>query len=357
MLNYKKKEKIIFLVILLLFLVITIFTFNNDFLYKKKIMKISNIKEIKEEVVVNSIGIHEKIYTKQISGTITNGKDKGKKITLEYEDTFSNVITEKYKKGDKVFISSNSIVGLKRDCYLIIMVEIFILLLLILGKKRGILTLFTVAVNTIIFYFGIDLYLKGINLLLMCIIISILTTVFSLTIVNGRNKKTLSAVISTLVSLLVLLIIIIITCKLSKYSGINFTEINFLTVPYEDVFIAEILIGGLGAIMDVAMTIVSAISEIIEKNPNVSTESLKKSGKAISTDIMGTMINVLLFTYLCSGLDKFVLASRNGFSITNYITSNLTIEETRFLVGSIGIVLTIPISLYITIKMFRKGKV
>ena len=122
MLNFKKKEKIFFLVISLLFLVITIFTFNNDFLYKKKIMKISNIKEIKEEVVVNSIGIHEKIYKKQISGIITNGKDKGKKISLEYEDTFSNVITEKYKIGDKVFISSNSIVGLKRDCYLIIII-------------------------------------------------------------------------------------------------------------------------------------------------------------------------------------------------------------------------------------------
>lgn len=348
-----KFELITILSIIILSIFTTIFSINDDFMYKKSILKITHIENIKEEVVQNSTGIHEKIYTKEIEGIYTNGKNKNKKEKIIYDESYSSVVTDKYKVGDKIFVDSNEIVGLKRDTYIVIFIWIFILLLFILGKKRGILTLVTVGINTIIFYYGLSLYLKGINLLLMCFIISILSTVISLALVNGINKKTLSAILSTLLSLSILLIMVLLVCKLSKYSGINFTEINFLTVPYEDVFIAEIMIGGLGAIMDVSMTIVSAISELIEKDPKISIKSLKKSGKEISKDIMGTMINVLFFTYLCSGLDTFVLATRNGFSIINYITNNLTIEETRFLVGSIGIVLTIPVSLFVTIKFFK----
>lgn len=349
-----KKEKTILAIIISIFLAITIFFFNNDFIYKKTIMKITDIELVKEEIVENSMGIHEKIYTKKITGIITNGKRKGKKTTIEYAEFYSNVVTENYKIGDKVFIESSRISGLKRDSHIIIFIEIFIVLLYLLGRKRGLLTLLTIIINSGIFYAGINLYLKGINLLFLCFIISIISTIISLSIVNGINKKTLSEVISIIISILILSLIVITTCKITNYSGINFTELNFLTVPYEDIFMAGILIGGLGAIMDVSMTIVSSISELIEKNPKITKKALRKSGKAISKDIMGTMINVLFFTYLCSNLDIFVLATRNGFSVINYITSNLTIEETRFFVGAIGIVLTIPVSLNVTIKMFKK---
>ena len=77
--------------------------------------------------------------------------------------------------------------------------------------------------------------------------------------------------------------------------------------------------------------------------------------KEIGKDIMSTMSNVLFFTYLCAGLPIFVLALRNGFTIFNYITTNFSLELSRFLVGSIGIVLTIPISAFISIKLMKRG--
>ena len=112
--------------------------------------------------------------------------------------------------------------------------------------------------------------------------------------------------------------------------------------------------GGLGAIMDVAITISSSISELIDKDNNIEKRNLIKSGKMIGKDIMGTMMNVLFFTYLCSGLPIFVLALRNGYTLSNYINNNFSLEITRFLTGSIGIVLTIPISIYISMKVFKK---
>ena len=71
---------------------------------------------------------------------------------------------------------------------------------------------------------------------------------------------------------------------------------------------------------------------------------------------MSTMSNVLFFTYLAASLPIFVLAIRNGYSLNNYIRNSFSLEISRFLVGSIGIVMTIPISTFISIKIFKGGK-
>ena len=154
---------------------------------------------------------------------------------------------------------------------------------------------------------------------------------------------------------LVMLITIVIIVNFAGYKGINFNELSFLTVPIEDIILPELLIGSTGAIMDVAITISSSISELIQKDNNISVKNLKKSAREIGKDIMSTMSNVLFFTYLCSGLPIFVLALRNGFSMYNYISSNFTLELTRFLIGSIGIVLTIPVSAHTSIKLMKRG--
>ena len=146
-----------------------------------------------------------------------------------------------------------------------------------------------------------------------------------------------------------------IIIKITNYKGINLNELSFLTVPAKDIILPELLIGSLGAIMDVSITISASIAELIEKNKKISKKQLNKSAKQIGSDIMTTMTNVLFFTYICSGLPIYVLAIRNGFSIYNYITTNFSLELTRFLVGSIGIIMTIPISTYITIKVFKRG--
>ena len=108
--------------------------------------------------------------------------------------------------------------------------------------------------------------------------------------------------------------------------------------------------------MDVAITMAAAISELVEKDKNISIKNLKKSSKQIGKDIMSTMTNVLFFTYLCGGLPIFVLAIRNGFSVYNYISTNFSLELTRFLVGSIGIVMTIPIATFTCIRMIRNSE-
>lgn len=350
----KKKEKICLVIIILFSIISILFTLNNDNFYKKEIMKINSIETKEEEVVTNPFGFKERYKKLEVKGIITNGKNKGNEEVITYDESYSSIVTEKYRKGDKVFISNHDIDTLKRDTYIVAFIDIFIILMFLLAKYRGLITIANTLFNTLIFYFGLELYFKGMNLLLLCMIEAVVFTTISLLVSSGRNKKTYSAIISSIVSTIILLIMSLVIIKLTDYKGTNFNELSFLTVPFEDVFIASIMMGGLGAIMDVCITISSSIAELIEKDKNISRKALVKSGKEIGRDIMGTMINVLFFTYLATGLPVFILALRNGYSISNYINNNFNLEITRFLTGSIGIVLSIPISLFISLKIFKK---
>lgn len=347
-------KKIISIILIFISIVLLIFVYNDDFIYKDKIIKVTNIETTEEEVLQNDLGLKETHSTKKITGIITNGKDKGKEKTVTIEETYSSVVTDKYKVNDKLILKGTEI-ELKRDFYLAFMFILFINLIFIVGFFKGLLSVLSVAINSIIFYIGLLLYFKGINLLFICVIESILFSILSLILASGVNKKTMSAVISVITSTIIITIMLLIIVHFTNYKGINFNEISFLTVPLEDIILPELLIGSMGAIMDVAITISSSIAELIEKDKKISEERLNKSAKEIGKDIMSTMSNVLFFTYLCAGLPIFVLALRNGFTMHNYITTNFSLELTRFLVGSIGIVMTIPISAFISIRLMKRG--
>lgn len=347
-------KKIISIILLIISIIILVFVYNDDFLYSKQVMKITNIETTNEEISENSLGIKEKYYTKEISGIITNGKNKGTKKKITYEETYSSIVTDKYRVNDKLILDGNDL-DLKRDFYLVLMVFLFINLIYLVGSFKGLLSVISLIFNMLVFYLGLSLYFKGVNLLLVTIIEMIIFSITSLFLASGINKKTIAAIISVIISTLTMLILLLIVIKTTNYKGINFNEISFLTVPLEDIIIPELLIGTVGAVMDVAITISSSIAELIEKNKRISIKSLNKSAKEIGKDIMSTMTNVLFFTYLCAELPIFVLALRNGFSMFNYITTNITLELSRFLVGSIGIIMTIPLSAFVSIKLMKRG--
>ena len=145
-------KKITLIIILFISFLTLIFVYNDDFLYSKEVMKITNIKTIEEDTSSNMYGLEEKYYTKKITGVITNGKDKGSKREIEYEETYSSVVTDKYRVGDKVIIDGSDI-DLKRDFYLTLMLVVFLILIFIVGSYKGLLSIASVILNMIISFF------------------------------------------------------------------------------------------------------------------------------------------------------------------------------------------------------------
>src|SRR5690625_5423047 len=86
---------------------------------------------------------------------------------------------------------------------------------------------------------------------------------------------------------------------------------QFLTRPYKLIFLAGLFIGSLGAVMDVAISISSALYELYQKNNDISDEALKASGMDIGKDIMGTMTNILFFAYVSGSMPMLILYLKN----------------------------------------------
>ncbi|NMM64074.1 YibE/F family protein [Clostridium sp. P21] len=346
--------------------IIYCFVSNNENYYDKTIAKIISIRETPSKVT-NINGDVEQIKKQQIKSIIMNGNYKGLELELQNSSSYSEINDLNLKVNDEVFVSvqqdtnsktiSGKILDLKRDKYIVYIASTFILLILLIGGFKGFRSLASVIINIIIFCIVIKLFLQGYNLIIISVIASLLFVFLSISIVCGINKKTLSAILGTMAGTLLSMLIAVSVIQLNNWNGIIFEEMEFLTHPPEQIFYIEILIGTLGSIMDIAISISSSIKELCDKNPNIESKVLINSGKEIGKDIMGTMTNTLVFAYISGSVPLILLLLKNGFPFFYIININLSLELVRALTGSIGIVLSIPITIYISVMLFKNHKI
>lgn len=351
-------------ILILVGIIILFITYNDEFLYKKPIMKITNIKETKSYDKQGYGSNIESYYEQEITGIILNTDNKGLVVTTTNERSTSNVYDENYHEHDKVFVSINNlnsktvnIINYKRDFYVVIILLVFVYALYFIGKKQGMYAIIALVANILIYSVAINLFTKKkFDLVLLTSISTVLFTIISLLLAIGKNKKALVTIISTLVSTLITTLIGVLVMNITHESGVRIEQIDFLLTPYKEVFITELLLGGLGAIMDISITIASTVNELIEKNNKIENKVLFESCREIGKDTMGTMLNVLLFTYVGCEIPKFILYYRNGFNISTILHSYLSIDIVRSLVAGIGIVLAIPVTSIIAIHMLKGGR-
>ena len=360
----KRKRIISICAVIFLLMAAMVFTYNNYFLYKEDIVKITAVKneEVYEKEGLN--GEVEKYYNQEITAIIKSGEYKGKSITLNNTCSYSGVKDEGYKKGNYLFVSlsgsedklSANILSVKRDMYVMVLICVFILGIVIFAGKKGVLSIISIIMNIIIFTYALNEYVNGKDILKLCNLMIILFTMISLILASGINKQTVCAIISTLISVALIFIIYKITKE--NFEQPEYMMMEYITNPehLDHIFMAGVLIGGLGAIMDVAISISVAVNELINKDKNISVKNLISSVKEIGYDIMGTMINVLFFTYMCGAIPMLILKIKNGYKFLSIIKFQIPFEIIRFLVGAIGIVVTIPISGFIAITILKKRR-
>jgi uncharacterized membrane protein len=345
------------------------FVFHNHGFYDRPIAEVINTKTEKATEMNDINGNKDRQYTQKIVAELKNGKYRGSEILLTNEYSYSGAYDQEYQPGDELFVSIDDlkndnkamtgyIEDVKRDKYLMIIGWAFILLLLVVGKKQGLFSLITLGVNSFILSYALDIYLtsEDISLMVVCAAGVILFTGISLLLVNGFNEKTYAAVVATLIVTFTTLLISSIVVRATSGNGLKYEEMQFLTRPYEMVFMAGILVGCLGAVMDVAITLSSSIFGLYEKDPSISIKALRKSGFDIGKDIMGTMTNILFFVYISGAIPMLILFFKNASPLGFTLSMNLSLEMARALTGGIGIVLAIPIGIYTSIFFINRKR-
>ena len=313
-----------------IYIIFVLFTCCNSRFYHTPLAKICSVTEKQTLSREGTRGSKEYYYTQNITARILNGPHKGEKITVSNEYTSSQVQTKKYHKGDTVLLS-----GSKES------------------PGKGFYTIISLILNTVIFAYGFQAFTEGKNILNICNVIAVLFSLTTLICLNGIHRKTFSSVLSTLCVLF--LIMALFEFSIYMYGDLDYSNLEYLgsTGNSADIFWADIMLTGLGAIMDVTVTISAAVGEIVRKNPSVSLRRLIHSGREIGYDIMGTMINVLLFVLASGMIPMFILKMNNDISFVTIVRYHIPYDICRFLIESIGIVLAIPVSILITSVMMK----
>ena len=220
--------------------------------------------------------------------------------------------------------NSGTINGKKRDFFLACLCGMFLVLLLILNGRKGGIIAVSVCLNVLIFLYALSWYGNGGDLIQMTYMLVLIFNGITLVFAGGVHRKTLVAIIASLAT-----------------TGICYG-------------IYEVVL--LTSVMDVSISIAAGVSEILYRKPDISVKSLVNSVREMGYDIMGTMINVLFFTYISSAIPILVIKIKNGYTLYHLINFQLVFELIRFLMGAIGIVLAIPVAGFFSVILLRIWK-
>ena len=342
---------------------------NNYSFYDQPIAKVTQTTLVETTAVTDRHGNKDTLFKQDLTAIIKNGANKGQPVHLKNEYSSSGAFDQEYRIGNELFIfiedrsiGESKLTGIvtdvKRDKHALIIAWIFILVLLVVGKKQGLFAIISFAINVLILSIALDFYVKysNVNLLIISGICILLFTVISLLFVSGFNEKTYAAIVATLVATFTSLAITSFVLWILSDNGLRYEEMQFLTRPYRLIFISGLFIGSLGAIMDIAITLSSSIFALYEKDSHISIKALRASGMDIGRDIMGTITNILFLAYVCGSIPMLLLSFKNATPLGFTFSMNLSLEIARALSGGIGIVLTIPIGVYISLFFINRKK-
>lgn len=229
---------------------------------------------------------------------------------------------------------------------------IFAALLIIIGRKKGVMALVGLVYTlACIWFIQVPMILRGAEPVLVSVIIVALTTAASLLFLTGLSRKTLCAVLGCVCGVGVAGIFAAVSGSISQLNGFNLPEAEDLvlrstqdTVRISGLLVSGILVASLGAVMDVAMSIASSCWELRQLNPALHKADIFRSGMNIGRDAMGTMANTLILAFAGASLNTLLLFRIYGYPAIQLFNSDaIAVELIRGLAGSIGIILTVPL--------------
>jgi uncharacterized membrane protein len=254
---------------------------------------------------------------------------------------------------DEGRLHSVNIYDIARDRYIYILVAMFSGAVILVGGLKGIKSLITLAImGLVIVFWLLPLILQGHNPLLLTILFASLITLVTLFIVGGINSKSLSATVGAIGGLLVAGLVAWVFGNAARLTGFSSEEAQLLqfadlprAIDIRGLLFSGIIIGALGAVLDVAMSISSSVAEIRAANPLLGGRGLFQAGFRVGRDILGTMVNTLILAYAGGALPLLLLFMAYDLSFMRIINMDLIATEVvRSLAGSFGLLTAIPLT-------------
>ncbi len=335
-------------------------TIQDDF-FRAKVLEIVEEKEHEE--------YGQKMWWQYLNIRLLNGDEKGKEMFLIYETGIDTKDTLSVKPGDTLVVGRNNNPPVSyyiSDRYRLgdigIIFGLFILLALVCTRFHGVRAFLGLGLSfLLIFYFLLPQILAGNNPFLLCTVTAFAIATVSIFIAHGFHRRTAIAVASTVSTLGLAALLGYFFVEALHLIGIGSEEAFYLRTSIEGgidmkgILLGGILIGTLGILDDITTAQAAAVEEIQKANMNFGFRELYRRGFSVGREHIVSLINTLVLAYTGASFPLMLLFLLNETPIWITLNSEIVVEEIiRMLVGSMALILAVPITTALCAYFFRK---
>ncbi len=306
-----------------------------------------------------------------LTAEITSGTEKGKVVSIENDYI-------KLSQGKKFFIQKHIHIdeGVEEATYsvsepnrlpsIIFFLALFLVVLFAFGGMQGVRGLMSLIISLVLIIFIlIPSMLKGYSPIFVSLAVSSVIVVLGSYITHGFNRTTTAAVLGMLGVVSITGVLSYVAVNATYLSGMSSDESIYLQSATQGLFnlqgllLSGILIGLLGVLYDAAISQAISIEELLRANKTMSVQDLYKRGIRIGREHIGALVDTLAIAYVGASLPLLLLVVHSGWGGSLLYTINREIFATeiiRTLVGSIGLILAVPLTIYISVLVLKNSK-
>ena len=351
---WTKKKIITFLILVLIGIVSMLFVTHNQMLYHDTIAKVTTVQTDKPQKQVDTFQNVDHLTDQKLHLVLMNGDKKGQTLTITNQYSDSQATDQKYKVGDQIFVKlhtydgklGGTIKGFKRDSVLVFLAWLVVCLLVMSMAFKGAMALFSVLLNATLFLFAVKLDLKwqGNHVMLIFGVLADIFSELTLLLLLGASNRMLATLWARALGTSISMLISLAIFALTQEKGMFYESMEYVTQVPRPLFLAETLLGSLGAVMDESTDIVATLFELKSIDPKVSRGQLFLSGRKVGQSIMGPLVNVLFLIFMTDTFISALLYIKNGNSWGYTFAMNMSLGTVQSLISGIGIVLAIPVA-------------
>lgn len=337
--------------------------------YKKAV-----VLDVTELEVTSVAGINDSKDWQKVEAGICDNYKCDQKVTFDNQTTISDKNDRLLKKGDKIIVSYQevngqqkiSMVDFDRVGSLVIMVLVCLGLIFWVGRWSGIRSLLSfswIAVVLVLVY--LSGLLHGYNIVLLTIFASVAIIIGSSFLAMGWSRKALLVIAGSMSGLVVAAILMFLVGWWSRFSVLGqgemvlfklspvLSKLNLMQIVY-----SSIIIGAIGSMMDITISIVAGIEELLDTNREkgvrrLSSLEIYNSGINIGRNIMTAETNTMVLAYFGSALTVWLVAIAQNYQWNLLISFSMIFGELlRIMSGAAGIIASIPITAFLASRIF-----
>ncbi|MEA2452309.1 MAG: hypothetical protein QOG04_1019 [Actinomycetota bacterium] len=318
----------------------------------------------------------ENFVCAHVTVTLEEGPDSGDSIEFDYS---AGPRTRLIEQGDSVIVGKADVpeqavpagqpepppyffLDFDRRMPLIWLGIVFSIVVIALSRWRGLAALAGLAVSLLVLTkFVLPAILSGSDPLAVAIVGGAVIMFLALYLAHGFNAATTTAVLGTLAALFLTGLLAWFFVNISFFTGAGSEEAAFLQISQQQVnlqglLLASIIIGTLGVLDDVTVTQASAVWELHKANPEYGGRNLYRAAIRIGRDHIASTVNTLVLAYAGAALPLLILFSVSDRALGQVLNTEMVAEEiVRTLVGSIGLIASVPITTGLAVLVVNSG--